>query len=193
MSRTLFAFAVVLSLSVAGVAQAQEQAEAPQEYQPQVTEKHQLLKKDVGTWDAEFTFWPAGPESESITVPAVEKNSMLGNLWLVSEFRCKMMGQDFIGQGQYGYDPLKEKYVGTWVSTMNPTLSTMEGTYDEKTKTLTLMSENTCMITHQPFKAKQVQKWIDDDHKVFTMYMQEPGNPESDFAKAMEIKYTRQK
>ena len=43
----------------------------------------------------------------------------------------------FEGHGVYGYDVKKAKYVATWVDSMSKHIDMMEGTYDEKSKTLT--------------------------------------------------------
>ena len=52
----------------------------------------------------------------------------------------------FEGRGQFGYDPAKKKYVGTWIDSMSPTLRVLEGTYDAKTKTLTYKGDGVCPI-----------------------------------------------
>ena len=114
---------------------------------------------------------------------------MLGGMWLLSEFEGKIGGQTFMGHGQFGYDPIKKKYIGTWADTMSPHLSMMEGTYDAKTKTMTTISTGVGP-GGQPTKGKNIGKQVDDDTRLFTMYMITPDGKEK---KMMEIKYTRRK
>jgi hypothetical protein len=130
--------------------------------------EHEMLKKDVGTWDAtvEMFMGPGGP-------PAVSKGtdtvSMLGGFWQLSEFKSEMMGQPFEGRGATGYDPSKKKYVGTWVDTMAAGYYTMEGSYDASTKKMTTVMEGpdpSGAVT----KTKATTEWKDADTRVFTMY-----------------------
>ena len=80
--------------------------------------EHEMLKKDVGTWDAtvEMFMAPGAPPAVS---KGTETVTMLGGFWQVGEFKSEMIGQPFEGQGITGYDPAKKKFVGTWVDTMS--------------------------------------------------------------------------
>ena len=185
--RTILMMAVVVALAMVSRAPAQEQAP------PQPTKHHEILKRDVGEWDAEFKFWPQGPDSDPVTTEATETNRLLGNgMWLISEFRCKFGPMDFTGHGQFGYDPVKKKYVGTWIDNVNPHMSRMEGTYDEATKTMTMKGESRNPQTGDAYTTKNVAKEIDADNRVFTMYMQPPEGGDN-FIKMMEITYKRRK
>jgi hypothetical protein len=129
--------------------------------------EHEMLKKDVGTWDATVEmFMPGAPPSVS---KGTEIVTMLGGFWQLSEFKSEMMGQPFEGRGTTGYDPAKKKYVGTWVDTMGPAYYTVEGTYDAATKTLTGLMEGpdpSGAVT----KTKETTEWKDADNRVFTMF-----------------------
>jgi len=135
---------------------------------PQPGPEHEMLKKDVGTWDAtvEMFMTPGAPATVS---KGTETVTMLGGFWQLSEFKSEMMGQPFEGRGATGYDPVKKKYVGTWIDTMTPGYYTVEGTYDPATKTLTAMMEGpdpSGVVT----KTKETTEWKDADTRVFTMY-----------------------
>ena len=158
---------------------------------PQPSKEHQELAKDVGTWDADSKFWMA-PDTPPITSKAVEVNKMLGSMWLISEYKGEIMGQDFVGHGQFGYDPFKKKYTGTWIDNINPGLSVMEGTMDEATKTLTLMSTGVNPMTGKEEISKMVSTYIDDDHKKFEAFGEVP-DKKGEWWKMMEIDYTRRK
>ena len=67
---------------------------------------------------------------------------MMAGKWLISDFKGEMFGSTFEGHGTNGYDAKKSKYIGTWVDSMSVRIDTLEGTYDEKTKTLTLNSDS---------------------------------------------------
>ena len=79
-----------------------------------------------------------GPDAEPSVSKGTEVNEVLpGGLWLLSKFEGDFGGMKFSGRGQFGYDPVKKKYVGTWIDSTSTVLSVLEGEYDAKTKTMT--------------------------------------------------------
>src|SRR5439155_18730659 len=88
---------------------------------PKPGPEHEHLKKMEGTWDAVIR---AGEgESKGTMVYKME----LGGFWLVSDFKAEFGGQPFRGRGVDGYDPVKKKYVSSWVDSMSPMLLVFEG------------------------------------------------------------------
>jgi hypothetical protein len=156
------ALSLTLALCVTSLASAQMPP------MPQPGPEHEMLKKDVGTWDAtvEMFMEPGG-------APAVSKGTetvaMMGGFWQITEFKSEMMGQPFEGRGTMGFDPAKKKFVGTWVDTMAPGYYTVEGTYDPATKTLTATMEGPDPSGGRT-TTKETTEWKDSDTRVFTMY-----------------------
>jgi hypothetical protein len=72
-----------------------------------------MLKKMEGTWEA--TMNVMGMDAKGTMVYKME----LGGLWLTSNFEGEFGGMKFTGKGIDGYDPMKKKYVGTWVDSMS--------------------------------------------------------------------------
>ena len=130
--------------------------------------EHEMLKKDVGTWDATVEMFTA-PGAPPAVSKGTETVTMLGGFWQLSEFKSEMMGQPFEGRGTSGYDPVKKKYVGIWVDTMTPGYSTVEATYDPATKSMTGTMEGTGPDGILA-KTKETTEWKDADTRVFTMY-----------------------
>jgi len=60
---------------------------------------------------------PTGGPPEVST--GVETNTLVGGLWLVSDFQGRWGSQPFHGHGTFGYDTSKKKYVGIWVDSMS--------------------------------------------------------------------------
>ena len=165
-------------------AKAQEAA-PPTMPMPKPGPEHELLKKDVGTWDATVEMmFPGAPPSTS---KGVETNRMIGGLWLVTDFKSTMMGQPFQGHGTTGYDVNKKKYVGTWVDTMGTGLGLSESTYDAATRTLAGTFEG-ADETGRTVKSRAVTEYKDDDTRVFTMYTTAPDGKE---VPGMTITYKR--
>jgi hypothetical protein len=178
MKKPLAALAVcLLALAVPALAQMPPM--------PQPGPEHEMLKKDVGTWDAtvEMFMEPGAPPSVS---KGTEVVSMLGGFWQTSEFKSVMMGQPFEGRGATGYDPAKKKFVGTWIDTMTPGYYTVEATHDAAKKTMTAFMEGPDP-SGQVVKTKSVTEWKDADTRVFTMYA-----PDAQTV-SMRITYKRRK
>jgi hypothetical protein len=114
---------------------------------------------------------------------------MPGGLWVLSEFHGKFGDTAFHGQGQTGYDPVKKKYVGTWVDSMSPSIMITEGDFDPQTNTFTMYSKG---VDHagKPYDAKMTDVQKDKDTRVFTMSMKSD-DTKGDFIKVMEITYNR--
>jgi hypothetical protein len=153
---------------------------------------YKVLAKEEGVWDAEIKMMmpAADGKVETTTSKGVETNRMLAGKWLISDFKGEMFGTTFEGHGTNGYDAKKNKYVATWVDSMSVRIDTMEGSYDEKTKTLTLNSESEAP-DGKPMKTRLETRFNDDGTRTFSLYMQEDGKKE--FSKGMEITYTKRK
>ncbi len=153
---------------------------------------YKILAMEEGVWDADITTMMPNAEGkvETQTWKGVETNRMLAGKWLISDFKAEMFGTTFEGHGTNGYDAKKGKYVGAWVDTMAARIDMLQGSYDEKTKTLTLNSEGEGPDGKQ-MKSRIENRFNDDGTRTFTMFMQHESQKE--FSKAMEIKYTKRK
>lgn len=180
---------VALVLALASRARAQEGGPPV----PRPTAEHKVLTADAGAWDAEIKSYMEGPDAEPMVSRGTEVNTVMsGGLWLLSEFKGDFGGMPFEGRGQFGYDPIKKKYVGTWIDSMSPNLSVLEGHYDPKTRTMTYEGEGVDPATKSKYTQKMVTTSKDDNTRVFTLLMKsaETGGQEVKF---MEVTYTRKK
>lgn len=152
---------------------------------PKPGPEHEVLKQDVGTWDATVEmFEPGKPPAVS---KGVETSALLGGLWLVSDFKSEMMGQPFQGRGTVGYDTSKKKYVNSWIDSMSTGFMLGEAAYDAKTKTMTGWMEGPDP-SGKTEKMRQTTEWKDAGTKVFTMFMTAP---EGKDVPVMKITYKR--
>lgn len=155
-----------------------------QEPPPKPGPEHELLKKYVGVWDVTIE---GEPGSQSSSKGSEHCRLLAGGLWLVTEFKGDLMGQAFEGTGMTGYDPIKKKYVDSWVDSMSTAITRGESTYDPATKTMTGIEESTDP-SGKPMKMKSVTEWKDDNTRIFTMSFE---GPDGKFVPALKIKYTR--
>ena len=156
------------------------------------TPEHERLARDVGTWDATIKSWMQGPGSEPSVSKGVEVAKMMpGGLWVLSEFHGKFGDTAFHGQGQTGYDPVKKKYIGTWVDSMSPTIMITEGDFDPQTNTFTMYSKGVDPAG-KPYDAKMVDVHKDKDTRVFSMSMKSD-ETRGEYIKVMEISYVKRR
>src|SRR6266849_3404508 len=93
-------------LACAAVGFAQEKKPSPAApvaaAQPKPGPEHAILKEQAGAWDATIESFMAAGQPPVLSKGA-ETGTMVGDFWLVSEFKTDMMGQPFTGHGTMGY------------------------------------------------------------------------------------------
>lgn len=151
---------------------------------PQPGPEHAVLKQTEGEWNA-LCKMSDGTESKGVSSSKME----CGGLWLVTSFEGDIGGTKFQGKGLDSYDATKKKYVAVWVDSMTTSPMILEGTYDEKTKTMTMTGEGK-MPDGTLAKHRLVTKYADKDHHSFEMFMTLPDGKETSM---MTIEYTRKK
>jgi len=157
-------------------------------FAPRPRPEHALLKKLAGKWTADFEMTMTGAPIKS---RASEVNEMLGELWIVSRYEDPgMMGGAFRGAQLFGYDPDEKKYVGAWADSQSANLSVQKGTYDEATRTLTLVGTSKDPMTGADSTVRTVMTWTDDDHRSQRMFVPGPGGKEMEL---FTIEYEREK
>lgn len=150
--------------------------------------EHALLARDVGVWDATVEMRMA-PGDKAQVSKGVEQSHLVGGLWLITDFKSQVMGQPFEGRGALGFDPAKQKYVGTWVDSMSLSISPSEATYDAATRTLSGWMEGPDM-SGKIVRSRETTVWKNDDTRVFTIYSKSPDGVEFP---GLQITYTRRK
>lgn len=148
-------------------------------------EQHKMLKMDEGVWDARITLW-SDPDAEPTVSNLKETNIMVGELWSLGRLQGKIGDIDYVGWATLGYDPVQKQYVGTWIDSLTPTITHMSGTYDPKSKTLTLLY-HTLGQDGQKINRKNIMIYKDQNTRDFTMYVK-TGEA---WVKSMTILYKR--
>jgi hypothetical protein len=140
---------------------------------PKPTKEHEWLKQFEGTWEGEIQMlvdpMNPGKKLETPTKSKVtETTRMVGGFWAVPIVKGEIpipgapAGQPFEGQGQFGYDAAKGKYVGTWIDSMMPFLWTYEGSVDASGKTLTFEAMGpSCTDPTRMARYRDVHEFLD--------------------------------
>jgi hypothetical protein len=155
---------------------------------PKPGPEHEVMKQDVGTWDATVESLMT-PDGKPMTSKGTETNRLgCGGLCLITDFTGEMMpGMAFEGHGTMVYDSTKKKYVNSWTDSMSQGLMVGESTYDPASKTVTGYMDGPDM-TGKIVKMKSVVEYKEPGTRVFTMYG--PG-PDGKEAKMMRITYKK--
>ncbi len=102
---------------------------AAQDERPEVGKEHEFLRQFVGVWacDGEAFIEPGKPPTK---VKSSMTGHLIGNFWAIVVVKSDALGQPYHGQGTFGYDLQKKKYIGTWTDSMSAFLWHYEGIVD---------------------------------------------------------------
>jgi hypothetical protein len=138
--------------------------------QPQ--QEHQWLQQFVGDWtyEAEAAMEPGQPPSKFVGTESVRS---LGDLWILGEGQGEMPG---CGAATtvltLGYDPQKQRYIGTWIGSMMTHLWLYDGVLDAAGRVLTLNAEGPHMAAEGKMaQYKDVVEFTGADHRVLTSHV----------------------
>jgi hypothetical protein len=136
---------------------------------PEPHAEHEWLHRMVGEWTVEVEM-SMGPDTPPQTSTGTERVRSLGGLWTVGEATGEMPGG---GEATMimtlGYDPLKARFVGTFVGSMMTNMWVYEGALDERGTTLTLDTEGPSMSGDGSLAAyRDVIEMKNDDLRVMT-------------------------
>ena len=125
----------------------------------------------AGEWTYEHeACGESGPDAAKTT--GTETVRMLGDVWIVAE------GHGALPDGTpantimtVGYDPQKQRFVGTFVGSMMTNLWIYDGALEADGKSLALESEGPSMSGQGTAKYKDVIEWVNDDERYFKAYV----------------------
>ncbi|MBY0358840.1 MAG: DUF1579 domain-containing protein [Candidatus Obscuribacterales bacterium] len=103
--------------------------------------EHKWLEKLLGDWtfEAECNM---GPDQPPMKNGGKESVKSLDGLWIVAEGQGKMPDGDIgLTMMTLGYDPKKNRFIGTWVGSMMTHMWIYDGELDASGKILTLTAE----------------------------------------------------
>jgi hypothetical protein len=164
-------------------------AQAPEP--PRPGPEHEVLKLDVGTWDASIELTPV-PGEPPMMSKGVETNTLgCAGLCLLTEFRAEFLpGVPFFGHGIGTWDAVKKKYTGAWTDSMSLGLGSSEVSWDPKTRRAEGWVETPEGTSGPTMRLRTVVEHLDDGRRVSTSFVTGPDGKEMQF---MRVTYTRRK
>ncbi|MBC8985695.1 DUF1579 domain-containing protein [Pedobacter sp. N36a] len=150
---------------------------------------HKMLAKDDGKWDGDVTMWMAPGAAPEKSKTSSTNTMIMGGRYQKSIHEGNMMGMPFEGMSLLGYDNSKKVFISTWIDNMGTGVMTMEGTWDDATKTINFRGKCVDPMTGKDMDVREVFKFVDNDHQVMEMY----ANTDGKEMKTMEIQFSRRK
>jgi hypothetical protein len=154
--------------------------------------EHQWLQKLVGEWTSEAEC-AMGPDKPPETFKGTETVRSIGGLWTVGEGRGEMPGGGAATTMimTLGYDPVRKRFVGTFIGSMMTHMWVYDGQLDAAGKVLTLDTEGpNFAVEGQMAKYQDIIEFKSDDHRVLSS--RTPG-PDGQWHTFMTAHYRRVK
>lgn len=108
---------------------------------PEPAREHEWLRQLAGEWTFEHDS-PAAPGEMPTKFTGTESVRMVGDVWMVAEMNGEIPGGGVsTSLMTLGYDPQKQRFVGTFLSSMMTSLWIYEGELDPAGRALNLSTE----------------------------------------------------
>lgn len=152
-------------------------------------QEHDWLTQLVGEWTFEGECM-MGPDEAPMKNKGTCSMRTIGGLWLLGEGKGEMPGGGMMTSLlTMGYDPQKQRYVGTFIVSMMTHLWSYEGTRDASGKVLTLDTQGPSMAGDGAMAAYQDIVTIESkDHWNLSSQIQ---GPDGQWMKFMSADYRR--
>lgn len=152
--------------------------------------QHQWLDQLIGEWTSEVEC-SMGADQPSSKTHGTEVVQSLGGLWIIAEGVSEMpdgnAGKTIM---TLGFDPQRDRFVGTFIGTMMTHLWIYNGILDATEKVLTLDTEGPNFSQNGMTKYKDIIEFVSDDHRIMTsQILDEDGN----WLQFMTAHYRRQR
>lgn len=148
--------------------------------------EHRWLQQLVGDWE----FEGSSVDDPNYESKGTENVRSIGGLWIAAEGRGSMPGGgDATMIMTLGFDPQKNRFVGTWIGSMMNHLWIYDGTLDADERVLTLESEGPDFeIPGKMAMYRDVIELINDDQRTLSAYLLEE---DGSWRKFMTTQYRR--
>lgn len=142
----------------------------------QVLKEHEWLRQFLGDWRFEME-GDMGPDQPPMKSTGSESVRAIGDIWIQGDGQFPMPdGNTAASRLTLGYDPAKQRYVGTWLGSMMAFLWIYEGQVDASGKILTLETTGPDMSGSEPggkmARYQDIWEFVEDGHRILTSQMQ---------------------
>ena len=131
---------------------------------------HKMIARYDGTWNEDVTVWMQPGNPPSVSKSTAVNTMIMGGRYQESKISGNIMGMPFEGFSLLGYDNIKKVFTSTWVDNFGTGTMTMEGTWDDATKTIILKGKSLDPMSGKDMDEKETIQFINDSTEKFTMY-----------------------
>ncbi len=158
---------------------------------PEPTPEHEWLLQLLGDWRFESECL-IGPDQPPLKSAGKQTTRSLGALWTLGEMENDgPEGQTSRSLFTLGFDPAKQRFVGTFVTSCMTHLWPYDGQLDASRKVLTLDSEGPSFAGDGTMtKYQDIVEVIDKNHYLLTSLFQNPDGSWTQFMTANYIRVT---
>ena len=156
---------------------------------PEPTPEHQFLLQLVGEWDLESEC-VMGPDQPPIKSVGKQSTRALGSFWTLGEMETSMPeGGAMQSLISLGFDPVRGKFVGSFIASCMTHHWLYEGTLDADRRVLTLDAEGPSFTGDgSTAKYQDIVEVVDQDTYLFSSQYQ---HSDGHWVKFMSGKHTR--
>ena len=149
---------------------------------------HQWLKSNLaGSWTIQAKIFMGPGETQAATGSA-EIKATHGDRFIAEEFTTTMMGKPMTGTVTYGYENVRKRFTSTEIDSRGTTTTTLVGTLDEATKTVTFTGPIWSAMSNREVTGRLVLRAENEKKHTIELYSTGPDGKEQ---KRMEQVYTR--
>jgi hypothetical protein len=130
--------------------------------------EHEWLQQLVGDWTMESEA-DMGPGQPKVKSTGTERVRSLGGMWVIGEGQGEMPGGAGTAQMiiTLGFDPKRNRYVGTWIGSMMHHLWLYDGELDAAKRVLTLNSDGPSFAGDGTMaKYQDIIEIVSTDHRI---------------------------
>ena len=150
----------------------------------EVRKEHAFLERMVGDWDVTSSDMTNGR-------PWVETVRSLHGIWFVAEGNGEVFdGRQATTVLTLGFDPAKDRYVGSWIGSMMDYMWVYEGEVEPDGKALSLYTTGPDFEAGGMADYREQIALLDDDVRTFTSSVKQPDGSWKQF---MEARYERRR
>jgi hypothetical protein len=148
---------------------------------------HEMIAKSVGDWKTINRYWMDPSGDPMVTEGTAKTEMIMGGRYQTTKTSGTVMGMPMEGMSLIGYDNSTREFTEIWIDNLGTGTSVAKGTYDENTNSINMDGTMVDPMTKSEMKFKQVLKFLDDNHQIIEMYMDNNGQE----VKSMEIEFIR--
>jgi hypothetical protein len=152
--------------------------------------EHAMMASWNGKWEGEVTMWMSADAPPMVSNMTVENKMIMGGRYQQSVNKGSFGGMPFEGISTLAFDNAKKTWISTWFDNMGTGIITMEGSWDDATKTMTLRGREMDPSLNKEKDCRQTFTVVDDNHQLMQMYEVQPDGKER---KTMQVHFTRKK